>query len=296
MDDSTFDTDSKLKQPGSIRMLLSDPFGRLAMVIMGLFVVISIVGPTVAPYGPYETIIDNNGKIPRLQPPSLSYLLGTTNLGRDVFSAMLITVRPALAIGLVSAVLSTAIGAIIGLISGYYGGASDAILMRITDLAYAVPFLAFAMILITFVGPSINTIILAIALITWRTTARVIRAQVLVIREKPYIQAAQLAGISHRRIIIRHITPNVLPLCYAYVALTTSWAVVTEASISFLGYGDPAVMTWGKMLQMAYVTQSLQTAWWWGVPPALAITLLSLSALFIGRALEQISNPWMQRK
>jgi len=270
-------------------------FARLWLGVLVSFILIALFAPALAPFPPNDIVADPDGQIPSLAPPSQRHVLGTTNLGQDVFSQLLLSTRPALAVGLASAISSTAIGAGVGLVSGYFGGWTDSALMRLTDLAYAVPFLAFALAVLVFVGSSVFTIIVVIALITWRTTARVIRSQVLVIREKPFIRAAELAGISHWRVLGVHVAPNVLPMCYAYVALTASWAILTEASISFLGFGDPSMVTWGKMLELAYVTNSIDRAWWWVVPPGLAITLLSLAMLFLGRELEHFSNPWLRR-
>jgi peptide/nickel transport system permease protein len=270
-------------------------FARFWLGVLLMFVIIAFFGPVLAPFAPNDVITEPDGQIPSLASPTRRHVLGTTNLGQDVFSQLLVGTRPALAIGCASAISSTALGAAVGLVSGYFGGWSDSMLMRLTDLAYAVPFLAFALAVLVFVGSSIFTIIVVITLITWRTTARVIRSQVLVIREKPFIRAAELAGISRWRILLAHVAPNVLPMCYAYVALTASWAILTEASISFLGLGDPAMVTWGKMLELAYVTDSIDRAWWWVVPPGLAITLLSLSMLFLARELEHLSNPWLRQ-
>ena len=171
----------------------------------------------------------------------------------------------------------------------------DDLLMRFTDIVYGIPFLPFAMILVAILGPSIWNVIFAIVLISWRTTARVIRAEVLTLKERTFIQAARLTGASHARIIFRHLAPNILPLSLVYSSLAMGWAILTEASVSFLGYGDPFLISWGKILFDAYVAQAMNDAWWWVVPPGLAITLLVMSGFFVSRSLEEVLNPRLRK-
>ena len=163
--------------------------------------------------------------------------------------------------------------------------------MRVTDLAFAVPFLPFAVILVALLQPSLWNIILTISCLMWRTTARVIRSQVLSIKQQTFVKAARVAGASHARIIYLHIFPNVLPMALLYVAFGISWAVLSEASLSFLGFGDSNRMSWGQMLYFAYTSASIRTAWWWTVPPGVCITLFVLSVFLIGRQYERHVNP-----
>jgi peptide/nickel transport system permease protein len=164
--------------------------------------------------------------------------------------------RVALIVGFIAAIFLSFIGTNVGLIAGYYGGRLDSFLMRMTDIAFGIPFLPFAVVLIALTRPSIWNIILTISCLMWRTTARVIRSQVLSLKERPFIQAAKVSGGSDLRIMYVHILPNVLPMSFLYVALGIAWATLTEASLSFLGFGDPRMISWGK----SCITPSLQAA------------------------------------
>lgn len=266
------------------------------IIILLVFFLIAIVAPYIAPYDPMETLAHPDGTMVRMEPPSWRFPFGTTRMGRDILSQVIIGTRVAVGVGLLSAVMVVFIGTNIGLIAGYYGGKIDDILMRFTDIVYAIPFLPFAVILIALLGPSIFNIVLAIVLITWRSTARVIRAQVLTVKQRAFIEASRVAGASNLRIMYRHIAPNVLPLSFVYGALSMGWSVLTEASISFLGYGDPLLISWGKVIFMCYVAQAITMAWWWVLAPGLAIMLLVMSGFFIGRAYEQILNPRLRER
>jgi peptide/nickel transport system permease protein len=192
---------------------------------------------------------------------------------------------------LLAAGITVTVGFLVGLVSGYYGGLVEEILMRATDLAYSLPLAPFILVLAGIVRPSIWNIIFAIALLQWRSPARVIRAEVLSISQRAYIKAAKVAGASNRRIMFLHIAPNVISLFFLYMAIVTGWAILTEASVSFLGFGDPTMITWGKILQMAFQTGSVRTAWWWVLPPGVAIMLTVLSVFLISLSFEEISNP-----
>jgi len=232
----------------------------------------------------------------RMEPPSWHFPFGTDRMGRDILSQVIIGSRVAVGVGLLCAIMVVFIGTNIGLIAGYFGGIIDDILMRITDIIYGIPFLPFAVILVALLGPGIVNIVLAIVLITWRSTARVIRSQVLTLKKRAFIEAARVSGASDFRILYRHIAPNVLPLSFVYGALSMGWAILTEASISFLGYGDPLLMSWGKIIFMCYVAQAITVAWWWVLAPGLAIMLLVLSGFFIGRSYEQVVNPRLRKR
>jgi len=243
-----------------------------------------------------ELNFDQDGNLKRLEPPSREHLFGTTRMGRDVFSQMIIGSRIALIVGVLSALCVVFIGTNIGLISGYFGGKIDNFIMRIVDIIYGIPFLPFALILVAILGPGIKNIILAIVLITWRNTARVIRSQVLTIKSKTFIEASRISGASDFRIIYKHIAPNVIPLSMVYVSLSMGSAIMTEASLSFLGYGDPTLPSWGKVLYSCYSSQAMFIAWWWMIPPGIAIILLVLSGFLMSRTFEEIANPRLKER
>jgi peptide/nickel transport system permease protein len=227
----------------------------------------------------------------RLSGPSAEHWLGTTLMGRDIASQLLYGARPAFLVGGMTAIGTVLIGLNIGLIAGYFGGRTDAILMRITDIFLGLPFLPFIIVVLAMSGRSIWTIIFAMTIVMWRSTARVIRAQVLSLREMPFVSAARTTGASDWAILYREIAPNVLPLALVSTAFALAWAIITEASIGFLGFGDPNVISWGSILYDAYASQVMYRAPWWVVPPGIAIMVLVSAVYFIGRAYEQIINP-----
>ena len=273
-----------------LRVVMEDRFGRIGFLIVCFFMFIAIVGPLIAPYGAYELCYGPEGLL-RLKPPSLKYLLGTTYQGRDIFSQLILGTRLVLIVGFISAFMVVFVGVIIGLISGYYGGRIDDILMRITDLIYGIPFLPFAVVLIPLIGRSVWCTILAIVVIFWRSTARVIRSQTLSLRERQFVLAARVTGASHLKIIYKHILPQVLPISLLYGSFAVGWAVVAEASISFLGLGDPDSISWGQVLHYAFISHGVKSPWWWYIPPGILIQTLVIAVFFIGRSFEIVVNP-----
>jgi len=263
----------------------------VGLIIVGIFVVLAIIGPHIVPYDPNEAIVDQWGLIPEDKTPSKEHWFGLTRFGHDVFSQTIVSSRTAVVVGLISAVMVVFVGATLGLLAGYYGGWLDELIMRITDIAYGIPFLPMAIVLMTLLGRGISNVIIVVVALFWRSTTRVIRAQVLTIKERPFIQAARVVGASDFRIIYRHIAPNVLPMVFLYVALAVGWAVIAEASISFLGFSDPDSISWGQMIHFVFAAQMFRQAWWWFLPPGLCIVLLVMSAFWIGLAYEKVVNP-----
>jgi peptide/nickel transport system permease protein len=275
----------------SIKVITEDNLGAIGLVLVLLFVGMAILAPYVAPYGPFDVVYHPDQSVVRLVPPGLSNWLGTTNQGMDVFSQLLYGSRIALLVGVLSAIGSVLVGTLIGLFSGYCGRWVDQVLMRMTDVAFGIPFLPFALIVISVISPSLYILILIITLFLWRTTARVIRSQVLSLRERPFIWAARAAGVSDLKIIFFHIGPNVLPFSFLYMAIGVSAGVMLEAGLSFLGFGDPHVLSWGQMLNSAFNAGAMRNAWWWVLPPGICLSLFVTSTFLITRAFEKMINP-----
>jgi len=267
----------------------------VGLAVMCLFVFVAVGAPHLIRYDPTEyQYVDN--RLARSQPPSTRFWLGTTYYGYDVYSQLIMGSRAALIVGVTAALFITFIGTNIGLISGYFGGRLDSVLMRLTDVTFGIPFLPFAILLIALTEPSIWNIILTISILFWRTTARVIRSQVLSLKERPFVQAARVAGASNIRIMYVHILPNVLPISFLYIALGIAWATIAEASLSFLGFGDPRMISWGTMLYGAFQTGSVRGSWWVVVPPGMAITIFVVSAFMVGFAYEHKINPRLRER
>lgn len=280
----------------SLRLLTSDSFAVVGIIVLLIFIVIAIGAPWIAPYEPFKAMMTESGRLNRLAPPSSAHLLGTTSFGNDVLSQFLYGFRVALAVGLVAAIAVGLISTIFGVLSGYFGGYIDDFLMRITDVALSIPTLPFAIVAVALLGPSVENIILVITILFWRNGARIIRSAVLTERERVYVKWARAAGASHFHIIMRHILPNIVRVVFLWVTMSVAFAVLTEASLSFLGLGDPTVISWGQMLNTAFSSGNLRTAWWWVIPPSLALVMLVSSLYLIGRAYEEQTNPRLRRR
>lgn len=274
-----------------------DRFALAGLIIYLVFLVLALLAPALAPYPPLELTYLPDDEVAANLPPSLSHPFGTTNLGRDIFSQLLYGTRAALMVGFVAALGVVILGTIVGLFAGYFGGWVDAMLMRAADVAFGIPFLPMAIVLVAFLGPSIWNVVLVMTLLLWRDTGRIIRAQVLSLRERSYVEAARVLGASHLRTMFVHIAPNVLPLSFLYGSLAVGWSILTEASISFLGFGDPNVVSWGFMLQDAYNSQALaRQAYHWFVPPGVCIMLAVMAGFFISRGYEELLFPRLRRR
>lgn len=271
---------------------LKDPFAVVGFGIYAVFILVAIFAGQLATHDPTEILFDANYTLAADLPPSRDFLLGTTTLGRDVWSQLVLGSRSALLVGLTAAVMVVGIGTLVGLVSGYFGGFVDTALMRLTDVAFGIPFLPFVIVLCAFLEPSLWNIVLSMALVLWRDTARVIRSQVLTLRTRAFVEAARVAGSGDLRILFVHIAPNIMPLAILYGSIAVGWAILTEASVSFLGFGDPNSISWGYMLQDAYASQALSRgAYYWFVPPGIAIILVVAAGFFIGRGYEEVLFP-----
>ncbi len=224
-----------------------------------------------------------------LSPPSAAHLFGTDNLGRDVFSGVVHGARVSLLVGFVSALAATLIGIAIGGLAGYFGGLLDDGLMRFTEVFLVVPRFFLALVVVVLLGSNIWLIVLVLSLTYWPLTARVLRAQILTIRTRDYVQAARAVGTPELRILLRHVLPGALPPVIAQASLQIGSAILVEAGLSFLGLGDPNVMSWGAMLNDAQ--QFIFNAWWMSVFPGLAIMLTVLGVNLVADALIEAWDP-----
>ncbi|MDQ8729132.1 ABC transporter permease [Bradyrhizobium sp. LHD-71] len=274
-----------------MRVFRRYPSALIGLALVAVIVLAACFAPLIAPYGAFEVVRGANGGVVRLSPPTPVNWMGTTNQGMDVFSQLIWGARVALMVGLISALGSVLLGTIVGLVSGYFGGWTDEVMMRATDVAFGIPFLPFAMVVISIASPSLALIIALVIFFLWRTTARVIRAQVLTLKTRPFVWAAKAAGAGHFNILFRHIAPNVLPLSFLYIAIGVQAGVMLEAALSFLGFGDVHALSWGRMLNDAFKAGAMRTAWWWVLPPGLALSIFVMSIFVISRAYEEILNP-----
>ncbi len=264
--------------------LARNPTGLSGALITLTLLLVAAFADGLAPYGFADQIA------PRLQPPSAAYWLGTDELGRDLLSRLIFGARISLWVGFVSLGVAAVIGVTLGVVSGYYGGRLDELIMRTMDIVFAFPTLVLTIAIVGFLGPSLTNTLLAIGFVSSARFARVARGPVLSLRGQEFIQAARLIGASDARIITRHVLPNILAPLLVQASLTLSAAVLTEASLSFLGLGaQPPIPSWGQMLQAA--RKFLELAPWTAVAPGCAITLVVLGFNQLGDGLRDVLDP-----
>lgn len=274
-----------------LRFLRREPYAAVGAAIYAIILVAAIFAPKLAPYDP-QALLRNGHRIAKLLPISAAHWLGTTAGGHDVLSQLIFGARAALEVGLTAAFAVVVIGTFLGLLAGYLGGWVDKLISRVSDIVLGLPFLPTMLVLAALTTPGTRIIIITVAALLWPNTARVIRAQVLSIRERAWIEAARVTGCSTARIMFVHVLPQVLPLSALYGSVAIGWAILAEAAASFLGFGDPNSMSWGVMLQDAYANQALGLgAWNWFVPPGIAIVLMVLAGFLISRGSEKLLFP-----
>jgi len=265
------------------------------LIFIGAIIFMALFSPIIARYPPnYLASLNEESRI--RVPPSLKYLFGTDYVGHDVFSQVVYGASSALYVGFGAAAIAMSLAIVVGLVSGYYGGLIDNILMRITEIFLVIPFLLILLVflkVVTTLAPSgvggLTIVTVMIGLFSWAFNARIIRGEVLRVKNYEYIEAAKSLGASQRRIILRHILPNVLHIVIVLVTLQIATAILVEAAVSFLGFGDPNSITWGQQLQGA--SAAVKEAWWEGVFPGFFITLLVLGFSLLGNGLRDALDP-----
>lgn len=269
-------------------------FSRSRSGIVGLVALVGIVLlALLAPLWIGEddlSVIKASGAV--LAPPSGDFWLGTDHAGRSVLELTIYGSRVSLIVGFSAALLSVGIGTIVGMLSGHFGRWVSAILMRVTDFFLVLPALVLAIVVSTMLSKGLGTIVLAIGITSWPSTARLVRAQTLTIEARPYIERAVALGGGHLHVLTRHVLPAVLPLVLANTTLAVGSAIISESTLAFLGVGDPSKVSWGLMLKDALDVGAITAgAWWYLLPPGIAIVLVVLAFTLCGRALEVVVNP-----
>jgi peptide/nickel transport system permease protein len=264
--------------------------GWIGLALLTILTGSAVFAPAISPYNPEESVADP------FQPPTRAHWLGTNDIGQDILSELIYGARISLTIGFLAAAIAVGIGTTVGLLGGFLGGRVDAVLMRTVDLVLVIPFLPLMILLAAYLGPSFWNIIIVIGILVWARPARVIRSQVLSVKALDYVEAALALGSRPGRVMVRHVLPAVLPLALAQFILAASNAILIEASLSFLGLGDPTAKSWGTVLYYAQVRNAfLSGAWvWWVLPPGLLITAATLGFAFTGYSLEEVLNPKMR--
>jgi peptide/nickel transport system permease protein len=266
------------------RLAGQQPLGAAGAVLVMAMVVTAIFAPQLAPYGPKDAAFT------QYTPPGAGHPMGTDQLGRDVLSRVVWGARLSLYIGLVSVVLGVTLGGLWGVVSAYFGGMTDTLSQRVVDSLMALPPIVLALSLMAAIGQSVNNVIVALTILLTPTAARTLRAVALGIMATPFVEAAQAAGGSSARIIARHVLPNCLATYTVLVTTNVSYAIVVEASLSFIGVGAPPdEPSWGGMLTAG--TQAVETAPWMIFFPGLAISLAVLALNMLGDAIRDVADP-----
>jgi peptide/nickel transport system permease protein len=260
----------------------------IGLVVLVLFVFVALFANVLFPVSPWESVGD-----PLLAPlEDPAYLLGTDMLGRDIAASLTYGARISLLIGVVSTAVAVAIGVSIGALSGFYGGRVDDLLMRLTEFFQTIPALAMAIVLVAIFNPSITSITIAIAVVSWPPVARLVRGEFMSLRSREFVQAAIVIGQTGPRIMLTQILPNAISPIVVTASLMVATAILTESSLSFLGLGDRNLMSWGFMIGAARTM--LREAWWMSVFPGLAILLTVLAINLIGEGLNDAMNPHLR--
>lgn len=275
------------------RKVRLSPGGMAAAFILAMMAVMALAAPMFCSLSPR----DITG--PALTPPSVRHLLGTDELGVDLWAQIIYGGRVSLAVGAATALLAGVGGAVLGILAGYRGGLVDRLLMRLIDIILVLPHLPVMIVLAAFFGPSVTTIVVVLSAFSWVGTARVVRSRTLVLREKGYIKTAESYGAGAFYLLRRHFLPEIFPLAMVGMVRLAGRAIVAEAGLSFLGLGDPTSRSWGLTIHHALSFRGIYYTdfWkWWLMGPWIALTLVVVSLAVLGRDLENIADPRIGRR
>lgn len=268
------------------RVIWGSLSARVGVIVLSTFVLLALFAPWLTPYDTRERV----GGV--YDPPSVAHPLGLDDGGVDMVSLLMEGGRMSLTVGFAAALISMIIGGGVGILAGYFGGWADTVLMRVTDYFLVIPSLPLAIVIAAVWGPSLSHLIVVIALLLWTMTARLIRAEVRSVRERVFVRRARSLGAGHLRIIGRHILPQIGPLLVANTVLSVALAIFDETALAFLGLGDPTAITWGKIIELAFLRTAVSAGAWWAIVPAgLCVALVIMACFWIGQAVEDALNP-----
>jgi peptide/nickel transport system permease protein len=278
---------------GLWRRLGRNKIGVFGMVLLLLAILMAVFASYLAPYDPYAPVKVTIDDI--YAPPSPEHLLGTDDAAKDVLSNFIYGSRVSLIVGFFASFISIFIGGVIGIVAGFYGGRTETVLMRFTDIMLVIPDLPLAVVLVALTKPSLMNIIFVIGIIGWTGTARLVRSQTLTVKERKFVLRARAIGAGRPYIVRRHILPLVLPLMVANTVLVISLAILEESTLSFLGLSDPTIISWGQMLNYAFTRGAMSAGAWWAlVPPGFGIVWVVLGCTLLGHGMEQVLNPRLE--
>ena len=268
------------------RRLARHPQLVVGLAVLTVFVLIAFFGDWLAPY----SVRVQTGEV--YEPPSAEHWLGTDDGGIDMLSLLLAGTKVSMFVAFAATAVSMLIGGVIGIVSGFVGGWLDNVLMRITDVVIVIPSIPLMFVMAAMFGSSLFNVIIIIGITSWAYTARVIRAQVVSLRERTYVKRARSIGARDGRLILHHVLPHVAPLLIANTVLSVSYSIFAETFITFLGLGSPNAISWGRLIQNSFQGNAvLSDAWWAILPPGLAVAVVVLACTLVGQAIEDLLNP-----
>ncbi len=271
--------------------------GVIGLTVLGIFAVVALAAPLIAPIEQLNPVLSRASGNPQWGRPGEFLPLGTDHLRRSVWAQFVWGSRVSLFVGLAATILTMAIGSTMGIVSGFVGGTTDRALMRVTEWFLVIPFLPLAIVLASILGRSIWNVIFVIGVTSWPATARLVRAQVLTVKQRLFVDRARSLGAGSWHLISRHVLPNVSGLILANATLAVPISILTETTLAFLGLGDPSSASWGKTLEEAFVNGAItRNAWWYFLPAGLGILAVVLAFTMIGRTLEEIADPRLGRR
>ena len=254
--------------------------------VLAFFVFLALFGSLLEPYDPTA----KTGAV--YEAPSSAHWLGTDDGGGDMLSVLIAGTRVSLEVGFFAALVAIVIGGTVGVLSGFFGGKTDTVLMRVTDYMLVIPDIPLMIVAAALFGRSLKNIIVIIGIIYWTSTARLIRAQVKSVRERVYVKRARALGAGNRRLVFKHVLPQVAPLLIANTVLMIALGIFAETYITFLGLGDPSTISWGRLIENAFTGEATVNGAWWAIaPPGICVTIVILACTMVGQSVEDSLNP-----
>ena len=266
----------------------------VGLFLLGFFILMALTAPLIV--SPQDIgVIDPPGK--PFQPPSLEFPLGTDDFGRSVLDLVIWGSRISLMVGFAATVMTMTVGAAVGIAGGYFGGRADTVLNAFTNWFLVIPWIPLAIVLASILGQSLFNTILVIGITSWAGTARLVRADTLSVKERPYVERARALGAGNWHLVSRHILPNVMPVIWANTVLTVALAILAETTLALLGLGDLTKPSWGITIYEAFSAGALSAGlWWWLIPPGVCICLVTLAFTMCGYAMDEVLNPRIQER
>jgi peptide/nickel transport system permease protein len=268
--------------------------GMVGLILLVTFILLAIAAPLLV--APADIGVSDPPGLP-FQSPSADFPLGTDDFGRSVLDLVIYGSRISLIVGFAATVMTMTVGAAVGIIGGYYGGKTDTLMNALTNWFLVIPWIPLAIVLASILGRSLFNTILVIGITSWAGTARLVRADTLSVKERPYVERARALGASNWHLVSRHILPNVMPVIFANTVLTVALSILAETTLSLLGLGDPSSISWGGVIFDAFDSGALSAGlWWWLIPPGVCICLVTLAFTMCGYALDEVLNPKIRER